>query len=239
MAIFTIADLHLSLSVPKPMDVFGSRWQNYTDRLERGWRAVVSEGDTVIVPGDISWAMRLSEADEDFRFIDRLPGRKLIGKGNHDYWWETVTKMRRHLDLIGVRSVEFLHGNAMTVENYIVCGTRGWFVEERLQSTECDFERLRRRETLRLEAALESAAALRETDEGRHHPILVFLHFPPAFGGAVSVGLADAMKRYGVAHCYYGHIHGRYDIPPVEEVCGVPCSIVSSDYLDFVPKIIK
>ena len=240
MSIFTIADLHLSISASKPMDVFGSRWQNYTERIERGWRAVVSDKDTVVIPGDISWAMRLDEADEDFRFIDRLPGRKYIVKGNHDYWWDTLTKMRRRLDLIGVHSVEFLHGSAEVVENCIICGTRGWFVEERLHNLEtADFDRIVRREVLRLEAALESAAALREAPGSTGFPILVFLHFPPAFGGTVSEEIVDVMKRYCVAHCYYGHIHGRYDIPPVEYVSGIPCSIVSADYLNFIPHIIK
>lgn len=222
------------------MDVFGTRWRNYTERLEKNWRAIVDENDTVVIPGDVSWAMRLAEAEEDFKFLDSLPGRKLLGKGNHDYWWETVTKMRRFTETVGVTSVDFLHGNAQIVENFIICGTRGWFVEERLQGTcDAEFEKLVRRETLRLEAALDSAEQLKRTPEGAGLPVIVFLHFPPVFGNSESEGIAEAMVRHKVDRCYYGHIHGRYDIPQTIDLRGVPCSIVAADYLDFVPHIIK
>ena len=120
MSLFTIADLHLSIAADHPMDVFGSRWQNYTKKIEKNWRAVVTDADTVILPGDISWAMHLSEAREDFAFLDALPGKKLLGKGNHDFWWETATKLHRFFEENGFTTLSLLYNNAHVVEDYIV-----------------------------------------------------------------------------------------------------------------------
>ena len=241
MSLFSISDLHLSLAVSKPMDVFGSRWQGYTEKLEKNWRAVVKENDTVVVPGDISWAMNLREAEADLRFIDSLPGRKLLGKGNHDYWWETVTKMKRYLAECGITSIDFLHNNAFLTDDFIVCGTRGWYTEEKLQPSDeahdTDYAKISARERGRLRASLDAADALRQTAEGCGKPILVYLHFPPAFGDFADQTLIDLMKEYGVSRCLYGHIHGRYDIPRSTVVDELPVTIISADYLGFVPMI--
>ncbi len=242
MALFAIADLHLSRGAPKPMDVFGHRWQGYTEKLTRNWRAAVKENDTVIVPGDISWAMRLSEARADFELLDALPGRKLLGKGNHDYWWETLSKMRAFTDSCGFKSIGFLHNNAYIVEDFIVCGTRGWFLEERLQKTgegEADYKKLCAREVIRLRASLDEAKRLRETDEGKDKPILVFLHFPPVFGDFVCEEYLSLMAEYGVAECFYGHIHGRYDLERSFKLGSVKLTMIASDYLNFTPLLIK
>ena len=240
MALFSISDLHLSLSTPKPMDVFGHRWQGYISKLEKSWRSIVSENDTVVIPGDISWAMHLEEAEADFRFIDSLPGKKLIGKGNHDYWWDTMSKMRRIFDKWGVTTIDFLHNNAFIAEGHIVCGTRGWFTEERLQSIkEADFTKMCARETLRLKASLDAAMALRGTSDGKDMPILVYLHFPPAFGDFECSEFLDMMANYGVAHCYYGHIHGKYNVPHTEMRRQVPLTMISADYLNFIPLLTK
>ncbi len=240
MALFSISDLHLSLSVSKPMDIFGYRWQGYTEKLEKAWRSIVTDDDTVIIPGDVSWAMRLDEALADFRFIDSLPGKKLLGKGNHDYWWQTLTKMRRYLSENGISSIDFLYNNAYVTEGHVVCGTRGWFIEERLQNDKAaDYDLICRRELGRLKASLDSAIALSKAYEGEALPLIVYLHFPPVFGDFVCDEFVSLMTEYGVARCFYGHIHGVYGIPPVIEYGGLKMEIISADYLNFIPKLTK
>ncbi len=233
MSVFSIADLHLSGSVPKSMEVFGRRWTGYTEKIEKRWRAVVTENDTVIVPGDVSWAMTLAEAEADFRFLASLPGRKLLGKGNHDFWWTTVTKMHRHLDSLGISGIDFLYNNAYRVENVIVCGTRGWFVEEgrQISVNPVDYEKLVSREAIRLELCITEAEKLRTADE----EILVYLHFPPVFGSFVCREFVDVLLAHRIRRCFYGHIHGSYLLDPVTEFEGIRFTIISADYLDFTP----
>lgn len=237
MSLYAIADLHLSGKTPKPMDIFGSRWQDHAAKIAKNWRAIVDPEDTVILPGDISWALSLEDAMVDFRWIDELPGRKLIGKGNHDFWWATVSKMKKTFADEKISTIDFLYNNAFETEDYIVCGTRGWYMDERQQNTvnETDFEKIVARENQRLALALDSAVPLREAT-GK--PILVFFHFPPVFKDFVCKPLLDTMHRYGVDRCYYGHIHGIYSIPPSEGYDGIRCTIISADYLNFVPRII-
>ena len=212
MSIYSIADLHLSTSVAKPMDIFGYRWQGYTEKIKKRWCALVGEDDTVVVPGDISWAMSLGDALSDFRFIDDLPGKKILGKGNHDFWWTTVTRMRSYLSENGIGSIDFLYNNAFLVEDYVICGSRGWYVEERLQNTsdEVDYKKIVLREAARLEISLTEAARLSEN--GRF-PILCYFHFPPVFNSFVCREIVDVLHAFGVKHCYFGHIHGNYTIP--------------------------
>jgi len=236
MSLFSIADLHLSLSADKPMDVFGSRWHSYTEKIEKNWRAVVNEEDTVIVPGDISWGMSLAEAEADLAFLHSLPGKKLIGKGNHDYWWGTVSKMRAFLAEKGLTSIDFLHNNAYECEDYIVCGTRGWYVEERLQNARenADYQKIVAREASRLEASIKEGICLRG-DSGK--TILTYLHFPPVFRNFICRELVDVLHRYGVRYCYFGHIHGTYDVPRSTDFEGVTMTLISADFLNFVPMI--
>lgn len=233
MSVFSISDLHLSGSVPKSMEVFGRRWTGYTDKLEKRWRAVVTDADTVIVPGDVSWAMTLAEAEADFRFLASLPGKKLLGKGNHDFWWTTVTKMHRHLELLGITGIDFLYNNAFRVENVIVCGTRGWFVEEGKQNSvsPVDYGKLVAREAIRLELCITEAEKLRTARE----EILVYLHFPPVFGSFVCREFVDVLLAHGIRRCFCGHIHGSYLLEPVTEFEGIRFSLISADYLDFTP----
>jgi len=240
MAVYTIADLHLSGSVDKPMDVFGHRWQGYAEKIESRWRALVEEDDTVVVPGDISWAMTMEEAEADFRFIESLPGKKLIGKGNHDFWWQTMAKMNRFLEDGGFSTIRFLYNNAYAVENHIVCGTRGWYVEEKFQQkarNNPDYAKIVAREAGRLEMCLAEAEALRE--ETGAMDILVFFHFPPVFGNFVCRELVDVMKKHGIDRCWYGHIHGRYSIPYHAEFEGIDMTVISADYLNFTPMRIR
>ncbi len=235
MSLFSIADLHLSLSVDKPMDKFGYRWTDYTEKLEKRWRAVVSDGDTVIVPGDISWGIDLNEALADLKFIDSLPGRKIIGKGNHDYWWSTVTKMNAFFKEHGITTIEFLYNNAIEAEDYIIAGTRGWYVEEKLQVTEnADYEKIVARENQRLEMSLREAVKIRGQ---RDIPILVYFHFPPVFKSFRCNEFIETMKKYGIKNCYFGHIHSNYSIPRTTETDGISMTIISADYLDFIPMI--
>ncbi len=233
MSVFSISDLHLSGSVPKSMEVFGRRWTGYTEKIEKRWRSVVTENDTVIVPGDVSWAMTLPEAEADFRFLASLPGKKLLGKGNHDFWWTTVTKMHRYLDELGITGIDFLYNNAFRVENRIVCGTRGWFVEEgkQISVNPVDYGKLVNREALRLELCITEAEKLRTSSE----EILVYLHFPPVFGSFVCREFVEILHAHGIRRCFYGHIHGSYLLEPAVEYEGIRFTIISADYLDFTP----
>ncbi|MBQ9121703.1 MAG: metallophosphoesterase [Clostridia bacterium] len=235
MSLFAMADLHLSTTTDKPMDIFGSRWQSYMEKIEARWRAVVSEEDTVVVPGDISWGLSLEEAIGDLIFLDSLPGHKIIGKGNHDFWWSTVTKMKNAFEENGIRSIDFLFNNAYNAEEYTVCGTRGWYVEEKLQATkfDTDYDKIVAREVSRLRTSLEAG---RKIADGRE--LLAFFHFPPVFRGFICREIVDALHEYGVKNCYFGHIHGLYNIPRSIEFEGISMSMISADFLDFTPMIV-
>ena len=236
MALFTIADLHLSCASDHPMDVFGARWKDYTKKISERWRAVVCDSDTVVLPGDISWAMNLAGAREDFAFLDALPGQKLLGKGNHDFWWDTATKCNRFFEENGFKTLSLLYNNAYVVEDFIVCGTRGWFLEKTQQQTvgEVDYEKISNRERERLKLSLDAAKRL-AVGEHADKEIVVFLHFPPLFGEFISPEMLDLMRAYGVKRCYFGHIHGKYTLPQRGDHEGLQLFLISSDYLDFYP----
>lgn len=236
MALFTIADLHLSATADHPMDVFGSRWQGYTGKICKNWRAIVGEQDTVIVPGDISWAMNLPEAKEDFALLDALPGKKLLGKGNHDFWWETATKLHRFFDENGFSTLSLLYNNAYVVEDFIVCGTRGWFLEEERQQTVglVDYTKIRNREVQRLKISLDAARALQRAGN-EDKEILVFLHFPPLWNGEACEEILSLLCEFGVRRCYCGHIHGTYTVPPTVQYKNLEIRLISSDFLQFIP----
>lgn len=236
MSLFVIADLHLSSDGKKSMEVFGARWTDYMNKLRRNWSAVVGAEDTVIVPGDISWALKLEDAREDLLFLDSLPGKKLIGKGNHDFWWSTATKMRALMAEHGITTIDFLYNNAHICEDFLVCGTRGWFVEENMQHTvgDTDYMKIVNREVIRLRISLEEAKRLREID-GRALPISVFLHFPPVWNGFVCREIVDLLHEYEVKTCYFGHIHGAYYMPRLTEFEGIEFVLCAADALHFSP----
>lgn len=236
MSIFVIADLHLSADSDHPMDVFGARWCGYTEKLVKNWRAVVTDEDTMIVPGDVSWAMHLSEAKSDFALLESLPGQKYLGKGNHDFWWETAAKMGRFFTENQFNSLHLLYNNAYVIEDYIVCGTRGWFVEEGQQVTvgEVDYAKIVNREVQRLKISLDAAVALRR-GEHADKEILVFLHFPPVWKGFECREILDLLKQYGIRRCYHGHIHGVYNAPRVRMIDDLSLTMISADFLDFLP----
>ena len=235
MAIFVLSDPHLAIhNGSKSMEAFGSRWQDYVFRIEKNWRAVVSKHDTVVLPGDISWAMTLEQAKDDLAFLDSLPGQKLLGKGNHDFFWTTATKMNAFFEDHGFHSFRLLYNNAYLIDELIVCGTRGWFIDEKQQRTvgEVDYTKIVNREALRLRMSLDAARALQQ---GNDYEIVPFLHFPPVFGEFRCRELLDILAEYGVRRCYYGHIHAPVvDSSPVE-LEGIQYILCSADHLRFTP----
>lgn len=232
MALYCIADTHLSLAVPKPMDVFGNRWRDYTDKLLRGWNSVVSENDTVIVPGDISWGLNLEEAEEDLKFLSSLNGKKIIGKGNHDLWWQSEKKLKEFFEKAGITNISLLHNNAYIVDDKLICGSRGWFYDPKSSPDGADPEKIANREVIRTELSIKAAMSL--DPEGKYEKI-AFFHFPPVCKEFTSQGIVELLHKYGINRCYYGHLHNAYDMPRSFEHEEIEMTIVSADYLNFIP----
>lgn len=227
MSIFAIGDTHLTFSTDKPMDIFRG-WTDYVERLEKNWRAVVTENDTVVIPGDISWAMSLEQAKKDFAFLHSLPGKKLIMKGNHDYWWTTKRKMDTFLAENGFDSVSILHNNAFRVGEFTLCGSRGWFFD-----AENSDSKVLLREAGRLEMSICEGEKL-------GGELIVFLHYPPVMSNMRCNEMMAVLKKHGVERCFYGHLHGESTLKAVREtVDGIKFSLVSADFLEFCPKIIE
>ncbi|MBR3355125.1 MAG: metallophosphoesterase [Oscillospiraceae bacterium] len=228
MAIFTIADLHLSCGVEKPMDVFHG-WDDYLYRLEKNWHALVSEGDTVIIPGDISWGIDLAQAKDDLLYLNNLPGQKVLIKGNHDYWWPTRNKINAFFEENNIKSIRMLYHDSVMIDGIAVSGTRSWFYEEGDITS-----KVYKRELLRLSMSLEDARKY-EPDE-----ILVFLHYPPIYGNYIYNDFIDLMKKYSVKRCYYGHLHGNSINSAFNGVYDdIQFKLVSADALKFCPLFIS
>ena len=229
MSVFVIADLHLSLGTDKPMDIFRG-WDGYEKRLEENWRKLMTDNDTVVIPGDISWAMKLSDTFEDFRFINGLPGRKLFLKGNHDYWWDTRRKMEMYLKENGFDTIEIVFNSAYAAEGYAICGTRGWFYDAETDSD----KKVLSREVGRLRTSLNEAL------KTGLEPV-VFLHYPPVFGNQRCDDILNVLKEYEIKKCYYGHLHGinaaRKAVTGDFE--GIKFRLISSDYLKFMPELVR
>jgi len=224
MGLFAMGDLHLSLAADKPMDVFGGRWEQYMDKIAEGFSHLQTD-DVTVLCGDISWAMGLEASAADFQFIQALPGRKIVLKGNHDYWWNTAAKVGRFFDSLGIDTIEILHNNCYLYGDIAICGTRGWFYEEE-SGSEHD-KKILNRELGRLEASLK-AAGEREK--------LCFLHYPPRYRDYVCHEIVELFARYEVKRCFYGHIHGSGAQFAVQgERDGVDYTMVSADYLQFHP----
>lgn len=225
MSLFVIGDTHLSLSTDKPMNIFGG-WDEHEKRLETNWRALVSDTDTVVIPGDISWGMTLEEARADFAFLHALPGRKLLLKGNHDYWWATRRKMDAFFEENGFDSLQIVHNDAVCVEEtFAVCGTRGWFYDAEQDAD----QKVLNREVGRLRTSVEAAV------KTGLEPV-AFLHYPPIFGDDRCQVFLDVLSEFGVKRCYYGHVHG----PGIRqayngEADGVQLKLASADALKFIP----
>ena len=225
MALYAIGDLHLSFGADKPMDVFGGRWVGYVDKLREGL-SVIRPEDTTVLAGDLSWALDLEHAREDFAFISAIPGRKIILKGNHDYWWSTAAKFYRFCEENGFENLYVLNNNCWFYGQTALCGTRGWFYEEDKQGTHD--EKVFRRELGRLETSLKAAG---------EHEKLCFLHYPPKYTGYVCQEILELLQRYGVTACYYGHLHAEsIRLAFQGRDHGVDFRLVSADYVNFKPQ---
>ena len=229
MSIYAIGDLHLSFSQNKPMNIFGDNWNGHADKIRKNWIKKVNKEDFVVLPGDFSWAMYLKDTYKDFEYLEKLPGNKILLKGNHDYWWSGLSKMNEYLKENNFNNINFLYNNSYLVENTIIAGTRGW----NLTDSE-DNEKMLNRECIRLKLSLEDGV----NKFGRDKEIIVFMHYPPISKAGISNGYTkkyiSIMKEYGVKKCYYGHLHGTSHSEAIEgNVDGIEFYLVSSDYLDF------
>lgn len=227
MSLYVMGDLHLCLSVPdKTMSVFAG-WDDYQERIKENWLNTVSSDDTIVLAGDISWGMSLQQAAPDFEFIHKLPGKKIILKGNHDYWWVTMKKMEDFFSENGFDTIRILHNNHYAYEKYGICGTRGWVN----MPGETQDEKVLRREVQRLEASIKSALSVNLEP-------MVFMHYPPIFSSNFNYDILEILYRYNIKDCYYGHVHGRqaHGLCVTNTYDDINFHLISSDYLQFVPE---
>lgn len=238
MSIYTIGDLHLSFHEKKPMGIFGENWNNHEEKIKNNWIKTVKENDLVVLPGDFSWSTYLKDTYEDFKFLDSLPGKKILLKGNHDYWWTTVTSMKNFLKENNLGSIDFVYNSAYEFENLIIAGTRGWSKLE-----EGDNQKLIGREAARLELSIKQALKLNENSNNiENKEIVVFMHYPPItkeniFNNETN-DFIQIMEKYNIKRCYYAHLHGLAINDAVEgRYLGINFKLVSADGLDF--KLLK
>lgn len=224
MALYVIGDLHLCLGANKPMDIFGGAWVGYMDKLRQGL-SCIAEGDTTVLAGDLSWALGIEEAEEDFAFISEIPGRKIILKGNHDYWWSTANKFDKFCQEHGFQNMHILHNNCYFYDDLALCGTRGWFYEEDRHGAHD--EKVFKRELGRLETSLKAAG-----DREKY----VFLHYPPRYRGYECPEILEMLKQYGVRRCCYGHLHGdSHRLAVTGWRDGTEFLLAAADYINFTP----
>lgn len=231
MSLFVIGDLHLALNEDKPMNIFGDNWLNHDEKIKKDWESKVTEKDTVILVGDFSWSMHLKDTIKDFEFLNSLPGKKILLKGNHDLWWTTVTNMKNFLKENNFQNIDFLHNNSFLIENKIITGTRGWTLNT--EETE-DSKKIIKRECIRLKMSIEQGIKL----YGEDKEIIVFMHYPPITNINVlkneTTDFMKIMMDYNIKRCFYGHLHGNSIKDAVEEnINGIELKLVSSDGLDF------
>ena len=233
MSIWVIADLHLSFGTDKPMDIFGDNWDNHAEKIKNDWIEKVKPEDTVILPGDFSWATYIEDAKLDFEYLNNLPGKKILLKGNHDYWWTTLTKMREFVKENNFENIDFLYNNSYLVENKVIIGTRGWAFNETDES-----KKMINRENERLKLSIKDAIE----KYGEDKEIFAFIHYPPIVSKNIEEGryleFYNTLNEYGIKECYYGHFHGNSHKDAIEgEVGGINFHLISADYLDF--KLVK
>lgn len=227
MSIYAIADLHLSFNHPKPMDVFGDNWENHAEKIKENWIKVVKPEDTVLIPGDFSWETYLEDTYQDFEFLNSLPGRKILLKGNHDYWWTTVTNIRNYLKENNFHTIDILYNNSYEVENYVIAGARGW------DYSKIADRKIIEREINRLILSLESAKNIKPNKE-----IIVCMHYPPISKNYINnefeQKILAILKEYNVKICLYGHLHSTAHNQAMNgEKEGITFQLVSADYLNF------
>lgn len=223
MSLYTLSDLHLGFGLDKPMDIFRG-WENHTEKIKANWNRLITDDDTVVLAGDTSWALKLADTKADFEFINALKGKKIILKGNHDFWWSTNKKIQEFFCENKIDTVDLLFNNSYTVGNITVCGSRGWLYDG---AGELD-EKIIRRECGRLELSLKSA-------QEKSGEKVVFMHYPPVYNGFVCQPVFDVLKAYEIKQIYYGHIHGSGKNHTVNEYDGIKMRLVSCDCVDFTP----
>ena len=229
MSIFVIGDLHLSFRTPKPMDIFGDNWSGHEEKIKKNWLEKVKENDLVVLTGDFSWETYLENTKLDFEYLNSLPGKKLLLKGNHDYWWNTLTSMRSFLKENNFSNIDFLYNNSYEFENKILCGTRGWsIIDEEMD------KKLIKREIIRLELSIKDGI----DKFGSEKEIIVFMHYPPITKSKMLTNqeteFIEMMNRYNIKRCYYGHLHGSSIHDAIEEnINGIELKLVSADGLNF------
>ncbi len=230
MKIFAISDLHLSNSCDKPMDIFGGAWENYTDKIKENWKSKVTENDVVLIAGDISWAMKLEEAVSDLKWLDELPGKKIIIKGNHEYWWNSISAVREILP----SSVFAIQNDALKMGRFVFCGTRGWTVPESGKVFSDEDLKIYKRETERLKLTLLSAKKLMEQGD----ELVLMMHFPPFASDKEETEFTKLFEQYGVSTVVFGHIHGRTNCPLIYNKNGVKYYFTSTDHINNDPVLI-
>lgn len=233
MAIFAIADLHLSFNDNKPMNIFGEKWQNHEEKIKKDWLEKVTENDTVLLPGDFSWSMYLKDTNADFEYLSELPGRKILLKGNHDYWWSTLNKMQKYIEENNFRNIDFLYNNSYEVEGNIIAGTRGW-----VQSNEEEDKKMINRESIRLELSIKYGIQKFGDDK----PIIICMHYPPYTNynkqNLIDSPFIEIMRKYNVKKCIYGHLHGESIKEAIQgNIKGIDTTLVSADGVNF--KLVK
>lgn len=224
MVLYTISDLHLSLSADKPMTVFKG-WENYVERIRANWQRLVKDEDTVILPGDFSWGLKMQDTLEDFKFLESLSGKKILLKGNHDLWWTTVKKVNEFFEENDIKTISLVFNNAIRVEDKVICGTRGWFYDQ------SEDDKIRKRELGRLRRSLEVA------DEIGGEKV-VFLHYPPVYGEYVCNDILQLLHEFNIDKIYHGHIHGSGFNSSISEYDGIKFNLISADCIDFTPFLI-
>lgn len=227
MSIYAISDLHLSFSTNKPMNIFGDNWDNHEKKIKDNWLKTVNSNDTVLLPGDFSWGMNFEEAKPDFEYLNALPGKKIMLKGNHDYWWGTVNKIKEFIQENNFNDIDVLYNNSFLIEDKIICGTRGWTIN----GNDEENEKIYKRELLRLEISLNDGI----NKYGEDKDIIVCMHYPPTNEDLMENSeFIKIMKKYNVKKCLYGHLHGEAHKEAIEgNICGIDVRLVSCDYTDF------
>ena len=229
MSIYAIGDLHLSFSQNKPMNVFGENWKDHAEKIKENWLQKVKKEDTVIILGDLSWAMYLKDTEMDFKYLNSLPGEKIILKGNHDFWWSTLNKMNEFLKEKNIENVKFLYNNSYLLENKIIVGSRGWNVLDKEND-----EKMIKRENARLELSIKEGIE----KFGQDKKIIAFMHYPPINKSQILKGektiFTNTFEKYNIHNCYYGHLHGTSHRDAVEGIINeIEYKLLSADYLDF------
>ena len=224
MSIYAIGDLHLSFENPKPMNIFGENWNNHEEKIMKNWCENVKEEDTVIHLGDFSWAMNLIDTIKDFEYLEKLPGKKIMLKGNHEYWWTTITNMKSFLLDNNFHDIDFLQNNSFEVEDKVIAGTRGWtLINEETENS----KKIIKREAMRLELSIKSGV-------DKNKEVIVFMHYPPIIKQNLNTEFMKIMQKYDIKRCYYAHLHGKSIDDAVQGIInGIDFRLVSADALDF------